>query len=220
MQAQAAEDRWNELRSLPFPEDYPTEEAADRLHDEMLFHRATQVVGWSLPAMTLWCMKKGSEAEFGAGSSVLVIWHRPLTDVGYMGPDKDEGGKYLILPPDYEGETPEGYYSFKRPTFPPFSSHFLDTGYVPALELANDQSHGAAARPPILDTCPRSSVSAFRSVGLARVSGGAARRRAAQAASLRPATKDLASRAASSMSSRSAASRSGSGSAIERRGAA
>ena len=32
----------------------------------MLFHRATQVVGWSLPAMTLWYMKKGSEAHFGA----------------------------------------------------------------------------------------------------------------------------------------------------------
>ena len=57
LQAQASEDRWEALRSLPFPENYPTPEAAQRLNDEMLFHRATQVVGWSLPAMTLWYMK-------------------------------------------------------------------------------------------------------------------------------------------------------------------
>jgi len=49
----AAPDSWKDLQSLPFPENYPTKEAAQRLNDEMLFHRATQVVGWSLPAMTL-----------------------------------------------------------------------------------------------------------------------------------------------------------------------
>ena len=40
MPALAAEERWKELRSLPFQENYPTKESADRLHDEMLFHRA------------------------------------------------------------------------------------------------------------------------------------------------------------------------------------
>lgn len=53
---------WDGLRSLPFPENYPTKETADQLYDEMLFHRATQVVLWSLPATALWAMKKGSEA--------------------------------------------------------------------------------------------------------------------------------------------------------------
>jgi hypothetical protein len=161
----ASGDRWAELSSLPFPEHYPTREAADRLHDEMLFQRASQVTLWSLPAMTLWAMKKGSEAHFGAGSNVLVIWkdrlsaetivstpnsdviyamgyidlkadgpvvvevppklqgilddfwHRPLCDVGFVGPDKGKGGKYLLLPPDYEGETPDGYFSFRSPTY-------------------------------------------------------------------------------------------------------
>jgi hypothetical protein len=159
----AAPDSWKDLQSLPFPENYPTKEAAQRLNDEMLFHRATQVVGWSLPAMTLWYMKKGSEAQFGAGSNVLVIWkdrldaktivstpnsdviyamgyidlkkdgptvvevppkqqgilddfwHRPLTDVGYVGPDKGKGGK--ILPPGHKGKKPEGYYTFESPTY-------------------------------------------------------------------------------------------------------
>jgi hypothetical protein len=37
-----------------------------------------------------------------AGASaggVLDIWQRPVTDVGQTGPDKGQGGKYLILPP-------------------------------------------------------------------------------------------------------------------------
>jgi hypothetical protein len=163
--ASAQQANWDALRQLPFRENYPTKETADRLHDEMLFHRATQVAGWSLPAMTLWYMKKGSEAQYGAGSNVLVIWkdrlsaetivstpnsdviyamgyidlkadgptvvevppkqqgilddfwHRPLCDVGYVGPDKGEGGSYLLLPPDFEGEAPEGHFAFKSPTY-------------------------------------------------------------------------------------------------------
>ena len=158
--------QWNELRGLPFPENYPTKETTDRLYDEMLFHRATQVVIWSLPAMALWAMKKGSEAQFGEGSNVFPIWkdrlsaetivstpnsdviygmgyldlkkdgptvievppklqgilddfwHRPLTDVGFVGPDKGKGGKYLILPPDRpQGKSPKGYLTFKSPTY-------------------------------------------------------------------------------------------------------
>jgi hypothetical protein len=156
---------WKQLREMPFPENYPTAEAVERLHDEMLFHRATQVVLWSLPAMTLWAMKKGSEAEFGAGANVFPIWkdrlsaetlvstpnsdlvygmgyldlqqdgptvievppklqgilddfwHRPLTDVGFVGPDQGEGGAYLILPPDHEGAVPEGYFTFTSRTY-------------------------------------------------------------------------------------------------------
>ena len=44
---------WEELANLPFPENYPTQEAADILYDEMLFQRAAQLVTWSLPAMVL-----------------------------------------------------------------------------------------------------------------------------------------------------------------------
>jgi hypothetical protein len=33
-----------------------------------------------------------------------------MTDLGVAGPDKGKGGKYLVLPPDYQGEVPEGYF--------------------------------------------------------------------------------------------------------------
>lgn len=46
------------------------------------------------------------------------FWHRPITDVGFVGPDQGEGGNYLILPPpDFEGEAPEGYYTFTSSTY-------------------------------------------------------------------------------------------------------
>ncbi len=35
-------------------------------------------------------------------------WQRSLTDLGLPGPDGDKGGKFLLLPPGYKGEVPEG----------------------------------------------------------------------------------------------------------------
>lgn len=45
------------------------------------------------------------------------FWQRALTDVGYGGPDKGQGGLYLLLPPDYDGPVPGGYYVFRSPTY-------------------------------------------------------------------------------------------------------
>ena len=50
--------RWDELGGLGFPENYPSHEASGALVDEMLFQRACQVVLWSLPAISMWAMKR------------------------------------------------------------------------------------------------------------------------------------------------------------------
>jgi hypothetical protein len=42
------------------------------------------------------------------------MWFRWVTDVGAPGPDRGEGGKYLILPPGYDGPVPEGGYYVAR----------------------------------------------------------------------------------------------------------
>ncbi|HFD39055.1 MAG TPA: DUF1254 domain-containing protein [Anaerolineae bacterium] len=44
------------------------------------------------------------------------LWYAPVSDVGIAGPDKGKGGKYLILPPGYQGETPDGYFTFTSTT--------------------------------------------------------------------------------------------------------
>ncbi|WP_219811401.1 DUF1254 domain-containing protein [Luteibacter rhizovicinus] len=41
--------------------------------------------------------------------SIMDCWQTALVDVGPAGVDKGKGGKYLVLPPDYKGEIPEGY---------------------------------------------------------------------------------------------------------------
>ncbi|MCU0070472.1 DUF1254 domain-containing protein [Pseudomonas koreensis] len=45
------------------------------------------------------------------------FFQRTLTDVGAIGPDRARGGLYLLLPPDYDGEIPKGYFAFKSPTY-------------------------------------------------------------------------------------------------------
>lgn len=55
---------------------------------------------------------------------LLDIWQRPIPmdggkfygDIGLPGPDGGAGGKFLILPPGYDGEVPQGYYVYRSGT--------------------------------------------------------------------------------------------------------
>lgn len=44
------------------------------------------------------------------------FWQRPIVEVGPFGPDKGEGGKFLLLPPGYAGSVPKGYLSAQSRT--------------------------------------------------------------------------------------------------------
>jgi len=45
------------------------------------------------------------------------FFQRTITDVGLIGPDRARGGLYLLLPPDYDGQIPQGYFAFKSSTY-------------------------------------------------------------------------------------------------------
>ncbi len=45
------------------------------------------------------------------------FWFRYVADMGIAGPDRGAGGKYLFLPPGYEGDVPDGYFTYECPTF-------------------------------------------------------------------------------------------------------
>lgn len=45
------------------------------------------------------------------------FFQKTITDVGAIGPDRARGGLYLLLPPDYDGPVPQGYYAFKSSTY-------------------------------------------------------------------------------------------------------
>ena len=45
------------------------------------------------------------------------MWFRWVGDVGVPGPDRGEGGRYLIVPRGYRGPLPEGgYYAYRSAT--------------------------------------------------------------------------------------------------------
>jgi hypothetical protein len=67
------------------------------------------------------------EAPPGLQGILLDFWQRPIPgptigetayfgDVGFAGPDGGKGGKFLILPPDYDGAIPNGYFVFPSST--------------------------------------------------------------------------------------------------------
>lgn len=64
------------------------------------------------------------DAPPGLQGILLDFWQRPIPvdggkfagDVGLPGPDAGKGGKFLILPPGYDGPIPEGYFVYRSGT--------------------------------------------------------------------------------------------------------
>ena len=53
-------------------------------------------------------------------NSMCVVddfWFRYVADMGIPGPDKGQGGKYLFLPPGYDGPVPDDYFVYRSPTY-------------------------------------------------------------------------------------------------------
>lgn len=68
-------------------------------------------------------------------------WQRFVGNMGVTGPDEGKGGKYLVLPPGYAGEVPNGYFLLKPPTNRNFMflRGSIKDGLKPAVE--NITSH-------------------------------------------------------------------------------
>src|SRR6516225_9399570 len=70
-----------------------------------------------------WCLRRlpGCRASCSISGSARY-WGQPLDgtamqgDVGFFGPDKGKGGKFLILPPGYDKPVPEGYFVYRSAT--------------------------------------------------------------------------------------------------------
>ena len=58
------------------------------------------------------------EVPPGCGpGTVDDAFFRFVVDMGAPGPDRGQGGKYLILPADYQGEIPTGYFEARSPSY-------------------------------------------------------------------------------------------------------
>lgn len=85
------------------------------------------------------------------------FWYHWVADVGITGADKGKGGKYLILPPGYAGEVPEGYFVVRPSTYGnwmPFRSFLVDGSTKPGVEAVKKYLKicqlSDSARPPAI----------------------------------------------------------------------
>jgi hypothetical protein len=71
--------------------------------------------------LTFWANTKEGPLVIEAPPDVLGFindfWSRYVTDMGRAGRDGGAGGKYLLLPPGYTGDVPEGYLVAQSPTY-------------------------------------------------------------------------------------------------------
>jgi len=57
------------------------------------------------------------DANGSFNGNIVTVWQMPLEDAGLLGADKGRGGKYLILPPGYKDNVPDGYIPLQSDTF-------------------------------------------------------------------------------------------------------
>jgi len=95
------------------------------------------------------------------------MWYRWVADVGITGADKGQGGKYLILPPGYQGEIPSGYHVVRPSTYGnwmPFRSFLVDGSPKPGVESVKKHLKvyplADAANPPEMKFADASGVPA------------------------------------------------------------
>jgi hypothetical protein len=70
--------------------------------------------------------------------TVNDIWYRWAGDIGFTGPDRGEGGKFLILPPGYKGDVPAGYHVIRPGSLSVWvvwRSFVVDGSPAPGVEL-------------------------------------------------------------------------------------
>ena len=57
------------------------------------------------------------EMPGGMLGAIDDAWFRYVEDIGPAGPDKGKGGKYIVLPPGYKGDVPDGYFVVRPRTY-------------------------------------------------------------------------------------------------------
>jgi hypothetical protein len=70
------------------------------------------------------------DANGSLNGNIVTVWQTSLEDVGLLGVDKGAGGKFVILPPGYKDNLPDGYAALQPDTY---------TSY--ALVRSNLKSH-------------------------------------------------------------------------------
>jgi len=74
--------------------------------------------------------------------NIVNVWQMPLEDAGPEGADQGKGGKYLILPPGYQGSVPEGYIVLRADTYGGFALMRSNLASHEAADIAKAVAYG------------------------------------------------------------------------------
>ncbi len=83
---------------------------SELMDSESLFLTANADTVYYLSAVDLSSGPMVIEQPSNAVGAINDMWFSWITDIGAPGPDRGLGGKYLIVPPGYDGPLPEGGY--------------------------------------------------------------------------------------------------------------
>jgi hypothetical protein len=97
------------------------------------------------------------EVPAGALGALNDAYFGYIADVGPAGEDAGKGGKYLVLPPGYEGDVPDGYFVVQSPSYRVWVlmrmsvANGLDAAYQNVVDNLRVYPLSAAQDPPALE---------------------------------------------------------------------
>jgi hypothetical protein len=121
------------IGTMEFKDGMPSKETLDKVYDNLDFTHAFEAFVNTFQGVNMAAIREANAdtvyfigfIDLSSGPMVLEtppkalgtlddFWWRWVIDFGAPGPDRGEGGKYLILPPGYDGPLPAGGYFIAR----------------------------------------------------------------------------------------------------------
>ena len=130
------------IGTLKFFDGFPDDATAQKVYDNLDFQRGVQAFLTAMPGASAEAARVGFATQGADNNQTVLIMENLMdskslfltanteSDFGRVGPDKNKGGKFLLLPPGYTGEVPEGYFVLRSKTYGNlvFWRGFLDDG--------------------------------------------------------------------------------------------
>ncbi|MEZ2345452.1 DUF1254 domain-containing protein [Terriglobus sp. RCC_193] len=79
-------------------------------------------------------------------ANIDTVWQMPLEDAGPAGADHGKGGKYLILPPGYQGKAPAGYITLQSDTYGGYALFRSNLASHSDADIAKAREYGKRLR--------------------------------------------------------------------------
>ncbi|MEW6438698.1 MAG: DUF1254 domain-containing protein [Pseudomonadota bacterium] len=116
----------------------------------------------SIYFMSFWDVRAGPvvidvpPAQGGSiAGNIVDVWQMPLEDAGPEGADQGKGGKYIIVPPNFHGDVPAGFFVLRADTYTGFALMRSNLKSHSDVDIAKSVAYGKRLRIYRLSESPR-----------------------------------------------------------------